>query len=99
MRYELHHVKNCDALSSPGASSRAARVYLVVRHGDADWKTRPVPELGGCEPRCGRNRLLSEDVLRKIFTDDSESVLRDVADKGYALVRLRADCYLDDVKA
>lgn len=96
MQYELHHIKDCDALLPPGAPPDSTRMYLVVRHGDADWKTRPVPELEGCEPRYGRNRLLSEDMLRKIFTDDSESVLRDVADKGYALTYLRVDCYVND---
>ena len=97
MQYELHHIKNCDALLPPNAPPDSARVYLVVRHDDAGWKTRPVPELEGCEPRYGRNRLMSEELLRKVFTDDSDAVLRDVAAKGHALVYLRVDCCLNDM--
>ena len=87
MQYELHHIENGDALVPPNA----ARVCLVVRHGDTDWRTRPLPELVGHAPCYGKKRLMSEETLRKVFTDDSDAVLRDVAAKGYALIHLRGD--------
>lgn len=93
-QYELHQVRDCDALLPQGTQEETVGIYVVVPHDGADWKSRPLRELAGCTPRYGRSKMLSSETLRKVFTEDSDRILRDIEEQRYAVVFLKMDCYL-----